>query len=366
MKLCESALGGRFSRMPPVFRNNSMHPLGVLPGDPSRPIFESGGAVHCIKKATQTPQGDLMPPAVFVPAAPPRFVRRLVLGAALFLALAVALGPRTPSVHAQPSAATAQAPSKAPSDAPPAKSTTRSATINIKADDRSVTIDTTEKSTPGKHDTDADVDADADADASSGPVTGIGKGKHGKRVRVGVFGDDRDYDSFSDFVHTEPGLAFMVVSIVALVFLSPVLAIALILWYRMRKARMLNETMLRLAEKGVVPPAEALSALAGNSSAPLAAAPSAAPIYEQAKQIRRRAAWSDLRKGVILGGIGLGLSLFSMFDDGTPNGLGLVLLFVGVGYLVLWWYEERQFAPGGGGAGTTPTAPPSGGTDGKI
>ena len=136
------------------------------------------------------------------------------------------------------------------------------------------------------------------------------------------------------------------------------LAIALILWYRMRKARMLNETMLKLAEKGIVPPAEALSALAGNSSAPLAAAPSAAPIYEQAKQIRRRAAWSDLRKGVILGGIGLGLTLYSMLDDGTPNGLGLVLLFVGIGYLVLWWFEERQFAPRGGGAGADPAGAP--------
>ena len=106
-----------------------------------------------------------------------------------------------------------------------------------------------------------------------------------------------------------PGSRSWSSSIVALVFLSPVLAIGLILWYRMRKARMLNETMLKLAEKGVVPPAEALGALAGNASAPLAAAPSAAPIYEQAKQIRRRAAWSDLRKGVILGGIGLGLTL---------------------------------------------------------
>ena len=307
-----------------------------------------------------------MPPAVFAPPATPRLLRRVVFGTALFLALAMALGPRIPAVRAQPAAATAPTAPKPPSGAAPAKSTTHSATININTDDRSVTIDTTAKSTPGKHDTDADADAEPDTDASSGPVIGIGKDKHGKRVRVGIFGDDREFDSFNDFAHTEPGLAFMVVSIVALVFLSPVLAIALILWYRMRKTRMLNETMLKLAEKGVVPPAEALNALAGNSAAPLAAAPSAAPIYEQAKQIRRRAAWSDLRKGVILGGVGLGLTLYSMFDDGTPNGLGLVLFFVGIGYLVLWWYEERQFAPRGGGAGTTPTAPPSGGTDGKV
>jgi hypothetical protein len=156
----------------------------------------------------------------------------------------------------------------------------------------------------------------------------------------------------------------MVVAIVALVFLSPVLAIALILGYRMRKARMLNETMLKLAEKGVVPPAEALGALTGNTSAALAAGPSTAPIYEQARQIRRHAAWSDLRKGVILGGIGLGLTMFSMLDDHSPNSIGLILLFVGIGYIVLWWFEDRQFAQRANGAGASPSPPasPSGGT----
>jgi hypothetical protein len=272
-------------------------------------------------------------------------------------------------VHAQTAAPTPPAAAPAPAPAPAAKASpngaaaakdrTKSATINITADDRSVTIDATAPAKPG---TDAAADEDED---TSEPIVGSGKGKHGKRVRVDVLGGDREYDSFNDFVDTEPGLAFMVVAIVAVIFLSPVLVIALILWYRMRKARMLNETMLKLAEKGVVPPAEALGALAGSPTTALAAAPSAAPIYEQAKQIRRRAAWSDLRKGVILGGIGLGLTFFSMLDDGSPNSVGLVLLFVGIGYLVLWWFEERQFANKGAAAGAAPTAPPSGGTDGK-
>ena len=130
---------------------------------------------------------------------------------------------------------------------------------------------------------------------------------------------------------------------------------------------MLNETMLRLAEKGVVPPAEAMSALAGgNAAAALIAGPATAPIYEQAKQIRRRAAWSDLRKGVILAGVGLGLTFFSMLDDGTPNSVGLVLLFVGIGYLVLWWFEERQLAPAGKTADSMPPAGPPAGTNGSA
>jgi len=169
-------------------------------------------------------------------------------------------------------------------------------------------------------------------------------------------GDDKEYDSFGQFVHDEPALAGMVVAIVAVIFLSPVLAIALVLWYRMRKARMLNETMLKLAEKGVVPPAEALGALSGNGGGAIAASPAAGPIYEQAKQMRRRAAWSDLRKGVIMGGIGLGLTLYSYLEDHEANGLGLVLLFVGIGYGILWWFEQRQIPGPAGGAGNGPAS----------
>jgi hypothetical protein len=125
----------------------------------------------------------------------------------------------------------------------------------------------------------------------------------------------------------------------------------------MRKARMLNETMLALAERGVVSPSDALEALAGGKqAAAVAAAAAVAPLNEQARQIRRRAAWSDLRKGVFCAGVGLALSLYSMFDDQSPNGLGLVLIFVGVGFLVLWWFEERQLAPP---SGAGPGVPPS-------
>ena len=30
-----------------------------------------------------------------------------------------------------------------------------------------------------------------------------------------------------------------------------------------------------------------------------------------------------------------------MFDDGTPNSVGLILLFVGLGYCLLWFFEDR-------------------------
>jgi hypothetical protein len=299
-------------------------------------------------------------PTPTFPFLPPPVPRRLVLGVAIFLALAVTLVPRTPAVHAQEARPAAPAAVPAAPKAPAGPSATitgsdgkgKTATINITTDDRSVKIE----ATAPKDDAEAKADAD-----SEDVILGVRPRKGKKGVRVGTFGDNREYDSFNDFVHNEPAIAFMIVGIVAIVFLSPVLAIALILWYRMRKNRMLNETMLKLAEKGVVPPAEALGALAGNPSSVAAAVPATAPIYEQAKQIRRRAAWSDLRKGVIMGGIGLGLTLYSMFDDRSANGLGLVLLFVGAGYIVLWWFEERQLAVRANGAGVAPSAPPSGG-----
>ena len=261
-------------------------------------------------------------------------------------------------------------PGTAGTSAPPGKAAAKdgktkasvTAKIDVSTDKSGNSTVTIEKSS-----SDA-TDNTTDAEDDSGPILGVGPGKHGKKhVRVGIFGDEREYNSFGDFVHTDPALATMVVLIVAVVFLSPVLAIALILWFRMRKARMLNETMLKLAEKGVVPPADAMNALAGgNLAGALAAGPATAPLYEQAKLIRRRAAWSDLRKGVILAGFGLGLTFFSMLDDGTPNSVGLVLLFVGIGYLVLWWFEERQLAPAGKAAGTAPPVGPPAGTNGSA
>jgi Domain of unknown function (DUF6249) len=181
---------------------------------------------------------------------------------------------------------------------------------------------------------------------------------HGIRVQKGRkhhvtvrgFGADREYDSFESFVQDSPWLAGLVFLVVLLVFLVPLLIIVLLIWYKVRKNRMLNETMLKLAEKGVVPPAEAMAALDANRAA---SGPTTTPLYEQAKQIRQRAVASDLRKGVIMVAAGLALSFWSMLDDGSPNSVGLVLLFVGIGYCVLWYFEDRGPRAGG-------TTPPGG------
>ena len=178
---------------------------------------------------------------------------------------------------------------------------------------------------------------------------------HGdKRVRINS-GVDREYDSFEQFAKDAPWLAGLVFFVVALVFLVPLLIIVLLIWYKVRKNRMLNETMIKLAEKGVVPPAEAMEALSANRvGAAVTSSPATAPMYEQAKALRRRAAWSDLRKGVLLIAVGFGLTIWSMFEDGTPSGLGLILLFVGVAFCVLWFFEERDPARTGAPPGRIP------------
>jgi hypothetical protein len=299
--------------------------------------------------------------------------RRLVLGTAFAIGLLLALAPRTAAVFAADGPAvvvaqtdtprTAPAPSGMAADAKSAAGKDGNASSSTPA----VPIPpvppipgATSPDTPS-----ADEDADTETDATTkGRVTvenhGIVIEKGRKRVRVEGLGRDREYDSFEQFVQDAPWLAGLVFLVVLLVFLVPLLIIALLIWYKIRKNRMANETMLKLAERGVVPTTAAMDAVASGAAVPLADAatsgPAAIPAYEHARALQRRTAWSDLRKGVMLTGVGLGLIAFSMFDDGTPNSVGLVCLFVGAGYCLLWYFEDRHRLPQRN-ATTTPTPP---------
>jgi len=294
--------------------------------------------------------------ATRITAAPARRLRRIFLGGALLLGLGVAFVPPTSTVHAQEPAT----PVAATTPAGKSLTITDGRGTEVRIDVRDGTrADTAAGVAPGDS-TDATSSPDGANDGSAGHRDARPR-KHA-RVTIDGLDADRDFDSFGQFVDNEPALAAMVIGIVAVVFFAPVLAIALILWYRMRKARMVNETMLKLAEKGVVPSADALDAFTGGKQAA-----AVAPYYEQAKQVQRRAAWSDLRKGVLMSGVGLALSVYSLLEDHEANGLGLVLLFVGLGFIVLWWFEERRLAPSdraspdaapGAGSSAAPGNPP--------
>lgn len=208
------------------------------------------------------------------------------------------------------------------------------------------------------------VPAEKPSKAQSGVDAEISIGEGGVTIRKGGRESRRadrehdDFESFEQFVEQAPWIASLVFGVTGLLLLFPLLVIVLVVWYKMRSTRMRNETMLKLAERGVVPPGEAMAAVAATSgAAAVEASPSTAPLYEQAKRVRKRAAWSDLRKGVILGGIGGGLSLWSIIEHGTANAIGLVLLFVGIGYIVLWYFEDRHVAtPRDGGPSGGPGA----------
>ncbi len=282
------------------------------------------------------------------PAAP----RRLILATAFLLALSVWAAGETPPATAQGPKVAADVTAASPARAA-GEGSGKSVTINI--------------------------GVKAEPDAAGADDGGAAEGKAGEKRESKVIvkdggasihftgSPDREYASVREFLHAEPELATMVILVVTVVFLSPVLAIGLVLGYRVRKLRMQNETMLKLAEKGFVMPAEAIEAVASGSMAPpmrsdLAASSAAGStaLGERVAALRKQAAWSDLRKGIIMGAIGIGLTLFSAFDDRSPNAVGLVLLFVGIGYVVLWWFEQRSIAPRGGADGPSPGAGPGG------
>ena len=286
--------------------------------------------------------------------------RRLVMGVALLAALALLLPPRSSPANAQPAAAaSAEAPAPPAGeragariviDAGPRAAGAAGAKAEGTADDgvkARITIDARSGTAAG-----------AAASPAAGEATGdegreIVIDRNGRKVRVLGIGGDAEFDSFNDLVRQEPWLGALIFFSVALVFLVPVLLVLALIWYKMRKNRMLNETMLKLAEKGVVPPADALDAISGNS---VRASPAGNALFERAREVRKRTAWSDLRKGVVMSAFGLALSVYSILDDGSPHGLGLVLLFVGAGYVVLWWLEDRHLAPSRPDTGAVPPA----------
>ncbi len=165
------------------------------------------------------------------------------------------------------------------------------------------------------------------------------------KVTVSGLGGSHEYESFADFVHQAPWVAGFFFVVVLLVFLIPLLVIVLVVWYKMRKTRMLNETMLKLAERGVVPPAEAMDAI--GAARPRAAAAAAAEattgsLQARAADVRTRNVWSDLRRGIILAAVGLAVQTCAIIEDGEANGVALVLLFLGIGYIALWYFEDRR------------------------
>jgi hypothetical protein len=187
-------------------------------------------------------------------------------------------------------------------------------------------------SPPGPSSAAADNSATADEPDDPFPF-----GRHRGRIQFD------DFDSFKQAMDVAPWIVGVVFLVLGSIFLTPIILLVGIIWYKLRKTRLQNDAVLRLAERGVMPSAQAVDAvMAGTPPAQMAPTAIAAATVPQAVVTRRRAVWSDLRKGVLLIAVGLALVLYSITDAGEPNWLGLVLLFVGAGYVALWWLEDRH------------------------
>jgi len=118
----------------------------------------------------------------------------------------------------------------------------------------------------------------------------------------------------------------MAVPIVAIVFMTifgaPVLIVAVIMYFGFSRNRMMHRTIRMMAEKGQpIPPA-------------LLAPPTPA--------VRQR---SDMRRGVVLCMVGLGLMLFFGAVNEWEGGswaIGVIPFVIGLGYLLVWKLEGKK------------------------
>ena len=125
-----------------------------------------------------------------------------------------------------------------------------------------------------------------------------------------------------------------VIPLVAIIFMTvfgaPVLIVAVIMYFGFSRNRMMHRTVRMMVEKGQpVPPA-------------LLTPP--APAQRQR---------SDLRRGVVLGMVGIGLILFFGAVNNWENGawaIGVIPALIGAGYLLVWKLE--------GGTKPKPDNPP--------
>ena len=100
------------------------------------------------------------------------------------------------------------------------------------------------KVTPFPPSVQIDTNPDNEDEADSGS-------KHGKRRQAVIRIDsDRDFESFKDAVKTAPWIVGLVFLVVGSIFLTPVILLVGIVWYKLRKTRMQNEALLKTRREG--------------------------------------------------------------------------------------------------------------------
>ena len=140
---------------------------------------------------------------------------------------------------------------------------------------------------------------------------------------------DTDLDKLDRLDHAKSGdIPEFVIPIVAItmltVFGAPVLIVGLILYFSFSKSRALHRTVRMMVEKGQPVPAALLN---------------------PPPALRQR---SDLRRGIVLTMVGLGLMVFFGAVNDWEGGawtLGLIPFLIGAGYLLVWKLDTKKDNP---------------------
>ena len=137
-----------------------------------------------------------------------------------------------------------------------------------------------------------------------------------KHLKVSAAGDSFGHDS------DVPWIAIPIVTIVVFtIFGTPMLIVAVILYFSFSKTRAVHRTVRLMVEKGQPVPEALLN-----------------PPPAQ----RQR---SDMRRGVVLAMVGLGLMLFFAAVNDWEGGawsIGLIPFLIGAGYLLVWKLEGKK------------------------
>ena len=146
-----------------------------------------------------------------------------------------------------------------------------------------------------------------------------------KGFRISVNDDEEDsaarhHGSSDDFP-----LAAIPIAIIAMlsVFGAPVAIVAVIMLISWAKTRSLHRTVRAMVEKGQPVPPELL------------ASPAGAPLRP----------WYDLRRGIVLLAVGVGIVMFFGISAGWDNGvwaLGSIPALIGVGYILAWRLANKH------------------------
>ncbi len=153
-------------------------------------------------------------------------------------------------------------------------------------------------------------DEEADGHSSKSPdITVIGE--KGKIIpNVSVEGDAIE------------GVMAMLIGLVSVVFIfgGPIIIVAIALFASHRKRRLTHNTIAAFVESGKEVPPEVLAGLH-----------------------RETSPRSNLHKGIVMVGIGLGVfSFFALAGSAAVGALGLIPLFIGIAQLVVWKLEKRN------------------------